>query len=323
MQEELLSQLRRITPEEEKILAGQRDIDRALYMTKTDVIDARKMLDAGKWIQVRPHTRFVHFPRHTHNYIEVFYMCTGSTHHVVEGEDVIVNQGELLFLNQRASQEIYPAGENDIGVNFIILPEFFRYSLQMMSNEANLLRNFLVNCLKGEEGGAAYLHFKVSDILPVQNLVENMIWSILNKQPNKRSINQATMDLLFLQLMNYMDKMELDEKSSDSKLIFSVLSYIEGHYREGELTQLAEDLHYDLYWLSREIKKKTGKTYTELVQTKRLTQAAYLLASTHMSVVDVAMAVGYDNASYFHRLFQKKYQMTPRLYRLSRKDQEK
>ena len=38
-------------------------------------------------------------------------MCSGSTPHVINGEDVILKQGELLILNQNAVQEIYPAGE--------------------------------------------------------------------------------------------------------------------------------------------------------------------------------------------------------------------
>jgi AraC-like DNA-binding protein len=67
--------------------------------------------------------------------------------------------------------------------------------------------------------------------------------------------------------------------------------------------------------MSREIKKRTGKTYTELVQAKRLSQAAYLLTHTAMSVMDVGLAVGYENMSYFHRIFQKRYGMTPRKYR--------
>ena len=76
-------------------------------------------------------------------------------------------------------------------------------------------------------------------------------------------------------------------------------------------------MHYDLYWLSKEIKKRTGKTYTELLQQKRLNQAAYLLSTTSISVMNVAMAVGYDNISYFHRIFQKEFGMTPRRYRVA------
>ena len=39
------------------------------------VIDSDKLLEAGQLITIRPHTRFVHFPEHTHNYVEVIYMC--------------------------------------------------------------------------------------------------------------------------------------------------------------------------------------------------------------------------------------------------------
>lgn len=317
MTEALLHELKKITPEEERILAGQQEIEKNIYMSaQTDVIDAKKLLEAGKMIQVRTHTRFVHFPKHTHNYIELIYMCSGSTHHIINGEDVILKEGELLFLNQQAVQEIYPAGEEDIAVNFIILPQFFDFGLKMMETEENMLRDFVIDCLRGESNGAEFLHFKVADIVPIQNLLENLIWTIWNKQPNKRSINQITMGLLFLQLMNYMDKLQTSEGSEQQLLIISVLSYIEEHYRDGELAELARDLHYDMYWLSKEIKKRTGKTYTDLLQAKRLNQAAYLLSTTSMSVMDVAMAVGYDNISYFHRIFQKKYGVTPRKYRV-------
>ena len=315
---EILEKLQQITPEEQRILSGEKTIEKEIYMEEnSNVIDATKLLEAGKLIQVRTHTRFIHFPEHTHNYVEMIYMCSGSTHHVINGEDVILKQGELLILNQNAVQEIYPAGEGDVAVNFIILPEFFDYGLKMMETEENQLRDFIVDCLRGENHSAGYLHFKVAAVLPVQNLLENLIWTIMNKQPNKRSINQATMGLLFLQLMNHMDKMETDAASEQQKFIIQVLSYVEEHYKSGELTELAEELHFDIYWLSKEIRKRTGKTYTDLVQAKRLSQAAYLLRTTAMNVIDISMAVGYDNISYFHRIFQKKYGMTPRRYRIS------
>ena len=207
---ELYSELKKITAEEARILNGDTKIETAIYMSQEPqrkdayIVDAKKLLDAGKLIQVRPHTRFVHFPRHTHNYIEVIYMCCGTTHHVIDGEDVWLREGEMLFLNQKAEQEIYPASEDDLAVNFIILPEFFDYVLKMIGEEKNLLRDFVIDCLMGENEEAGYMHFKVAGILPIQNLVENLIWSIWNRQPNRRSINQATMGLLFLQLMNHM-----------------------------------------------------------------------------------------------------------------------
>ena len=74
MHEELIRELSVITEEEQHILDGRKEIDPQLYTEKKDmVIDSKKLLQKGKLIQVRPHTRFVHFPKHTHNYIEVIY----------------------------------------------------------------------------------------------------------------------------------------------------------------------------------------------------------------------------------------------------------
>lgn len=318
MEQAILDELKKITIEEQQILDGKVEVDKALYQSNNaqnkDIFDAKKLLDAGKLITIRKHTRFVHFPAHTHNYVEVIYVCTGEVHHVINGTDVYLRQGELLFLNQNCVQEIHPAGQDDIAVNLIILPEFFDNALQMMDEEENPLRSFVLDCLRGENKSAGYLHFKVADILPVQNLVENLIWTLMNHQQNKRSINQITMGLLLLQLLNYIDTVETGEQSGQ-KLVMTVLGYIEEHYREGELSDLAQTLHYDLYWLSREIKRQTGQTYTELVQTKRLSQASYLLTHTQMPVSDVALSVGYENISYFHRIFQKRFGMTPKKYR--------
>jgi len=322
MTQELLQILRQVTSEEKRLCNGNTDIDKKIYSAEIagneDIvhIDAAKLLDDGKLIQIRTHTRFAHFPLHTHNFVEVVYMCQGSTHHVINGNDVVLNAGELLFISQSAKQEIYPAKETDVAVNFIILPEFFDYGLTMMEAENNQLRSFVIDCLTGGKEDTGYLHFKVADVLPVQNLVENLIWTIIRKEPNKRSIQQATMGLLFLQLMNQIDRMETAEADKQQKLIMDVLSYIEEHYKDGELDALAKQLHYDMRWLSREIKRRTGQTYTELVQNKRLNQAAYLLTTTNMNVLDIGLAVGYDNTSYFHRIFQKQFGMTPRKYRI-------
>lgn len=318
MNEELLKSLQKITEEEQEFLDGKKEINKGLYTNQTTmVIDSKKLIDSGKLIQVRTHARFVHFPKHTHNYVEVIYMCEGHTTHVINDDTVTLQKGELLFLNQHATQEILPAGKGDIAINFIILPEFFDQSLRMIGEEENQIRDFIVGCLRSEEDTISYLHFKVADILPIQNLVENLVWTIQHNQQNKRSINQITMGLLFLQLMNHTDKVIIGEGHKEQEVLLQVLRFIEEHYREGELSDLAKELHYDLYWLSRLIKKRTGKTYTELVQAKRLSQAAYFLSETGLKVVEISMRVGYDNLSYFHRIFRAKYGVSPRQYRVA------
>ena len=101
MNSQIIEELRKITEEEQVLLSGDGVIDRKLYQTEelSDagatgyVVNAKKLLDAGKLITIRKHTRFAHFPAHSHNYVEVIYMCEGETHHVVNGKDVILKKG--------------------------------------------------------------------------------------------------------------------------------------------------------------------------------------------------------------------------------------
>lgn len=323
MKQAILDELKRVTPEEEQALLGTTEINATLYQQDLSskapgtIFDSKKLLESGKLITIRKHTRFLHFPQHSHNYVEIIYMCTGSTRHIINGNEIILNQGELLFLNQNALQEIYPAGNDDIAVNFIILPEFFDYALNMLEDDKNPLRSFIIDCMRGEKKSSAYLHYRVSDVLPVQNLVENLIWTLMNHQQNKRSINQATMGLLFLQLANYADAAETDATNDSDLLMTQVLNFIEEHYKDGSLIQLADQLHYNVYFLSREIKRSTGLNFTDLIQNKRLKQASYLLLHTSMSVADISGAVGYENISYFHRIFKKHFGVSPRHYRIN------
>ena len=101
-------------------------------------------------------------------------------------------------------------------------------------------------------------------------------------------------------------------------MILTVYRFIEENYKNGELSELAKQLNYDLYWMSRIIKKLTGKNYTELIQAKRLNQSAYLLLNTRLTVAEIGYAVGYDNMSYFHRIFKKYFGVSPKKYRDSR-----
>ena len=108
---------------------------------------------------------------------------------------------------------------------------------------------------------------------------------------------------------------EADYKSKEAADILQILKYIEENYKNSILSEEAKLLHYDFYWLSHEIKNRTGKTYTELLQDKRLSQAAYLLKSTKIGVDEISKAVGYENKSYFHRIFAKQFGMSPKKYR--------
>lgn len=320
MNQELYEKLKAITPEEQEILKGSHGIKKQIYTDKKDfTIVSRKMLEKGRLMDIRTHTRFVEFPRHKHDYIEIIYMCSGKTTHWINSTTKVeLHEGELLFLNQHAFHAIEAAGAGDIAINFIVLPEFFDVAFSMLEGE-NELRNFIISSLRQDTSKSDYLQFRVKDVLPVQNLIENLIWSLLEHKSHMQKINQTTMGLLFLNLMNYTEKIK-SSGQRESMLVMAMLREVEDNYKNASLTGLSAELGESVFRLSRLVKQNTGYTFKELLQIKRLQKAITLLSETSLSVSDIIAAVGYDNASYFYRIFREKYGMSPKEYRVAHKN---
>ena len=318
MRRELLDMLKKITPEEQELLDGSREIRKERYTNRRDfVVDSRLLLEKGRLIEIRPHTRFAYFPKHRHNYVEMVYMCAGTTTHIINGSnELVLKEGDLLFLNQNVYHEIMPAGEEDLAVNFIILPEFFDRPISMVERE-NILRDFLISTLAGDTAINDYLYIRTRGIVPVENLLENMIWTILGRHPMMDTINQTSMGLLLMNLSRFADLIGRgDPQHEEQNLMFSVLDYIEHHYQNGTLAEISELSHLPTYQVSRILKKRTGKNFKELLQLRRLQQAAYLLQNTTLSIDKIIVHIGYENSSYFYRVFREKYGCSPSEYRL-------
>lgn len=312
-----MEHLKKISEEEQKILDGVMEVDKDLYTSGKDfIVDSKKMLKEGKLIAVRTHTRFIHFPAHKHNFIEVLYVCQGQLVNIIEEHQVTVRTGELLFLNQYTHHEILPAGEEDIAINFMILPEFFDIAYTMAGSN-NVLADFLVNVLRQDEERGEYLHFKVAEVLQIQNLLENIIYSLVTGKGDQSRINQTTMGLIFLYLLDSVQYVEMRLPNQyENMIVMTTLDYIEQKYKNATLTELCHELHLPIHVLSKMIKKNTGFNFKELLQRKRMNKAAELICDTNLPVGDIIAAVGYENNSYFHRVFKERYHLTPKEFRL-------
>ena len=322
MNRKLLEMMEQITEEEQHILDGNGGIEKEIYTNKERfIVDKEKMLEQGKTIAVRAHTRFVTFPKHRHNYIEMMYVCKGCIIHDIEGTIVRMEPGDLLFLNQYTAHSIAKTGKDDIGINLMILPQFFDLAVQMLGRD-NIIADFFVSVLSNTIHEGQYLHFKTAGILQIENVMENMIYSIVYQQDEDR-INQVLMGILFQYLLKYVTSLD---KHSDTNynevLIRSTMEYIHQNYRTATLSELADMLNQSVSGLSRLIKQKSGYSFKELLQRKRFQQAILLLCRTDIPVNDVIAAVGYENCSYFYRQFKEKYQISPKAYREQHKDDE-
>ncbi|EKY23488.1 helix-turn-helix domain-containing protein [Clostridium celatum] len=65
----------------------------------------------------------------------------------------------------------------------------------------------------------------------------------------------------------------------------------------------------------RFFKKHIGMTCIQYINNYRLEKASLLLNSTSKPIMDISLEVGFDNLSYFNKLFKNKYNLTPKEFR--------
>lgn len=295
----------------------ERNIDRD--GTIVSLLDKEDFLEEGQLIAVYPHYKHQTTREHRHNFVEIMYVCEGEITHRIDGKEIVMQKGDILLMNQWVKHCVKETGDNDIGVNFITLPEFFDIPSKMLRAN-NVLTEFLVNILREHHQTADYLFFRLGEDQKIKNLVENMIESMLSEEKADDILNQYSMGLIFLYLMNHIENLTTKSlKDPKSVMVQSILNYIDLHYKTANLTKIASDFKQSVSVLSRIIKQKTGYTFQELLRQKRFEKATSLLVETNLTIEEVVLAVGYENQSYFYRKFKEKYGMTPREYRMELK----
>jgi len=92
--------------------------------------------------------------------------------------------------------------------------------------------------------------------------------------------------------------------------------WLAAHYREvSDLASVIEQAGIPERTLKRRFRAATGTTLIEYLQNLRVEAAKRLLESSAMSVDEISNVVGYEDASFFRRLFRRSTGMAPRDYR--------
>ena len=99
-------------------------------------------------------------------------------------------------------------------------------------------------------------------------------------------------------------------------VIFKTNAYIKEHLSEKiSLDQAAEQVYLSKSYFCRIIKEELGCTFTEYVNRIRVDRSKALLRSTGMSIAEIACAVGFDDQSYYTRIFKKQVGLSPGKFR--------
>lgn len=98
--------------------------------------------------------------------------------------------------------------------------------------------------------------------------------------------------------------------------IKAVLEYMELHYKkEITLDELAGVANMNPRYLCRIFKQITALSPMDYVIYLRIEQACTLLTTTALPIIEIALDCGFNDCSYFTRVFKKRKGMTPREYR--------
>jgi len=111
---------------------------------------------------------------------------------------------------------------------------------------------------------------------------------------------------------------------NDGRRIHKVLKFVQDHYREPvTVSQAAAMLHLSDSAFCKYFKRSMGKTFSDYVNDIRVTHAASLLIETDLSIASLAADCGFENISYFNRVFLRKKGIQPYKFRESRRETRK
>jgi len=111
------------------------------------------------------------------------------------------------------------------------------------------------------------------------------------------------------------EKFGCGEKVSN-KLIENIKSYILANIEfDISISRIAKLFHYNETYLGRLFRKETGMSINDYINSRRMEIAKKLLTETDRTVINISASVGFNNVTYFNRIFKKSEGITPSGYR--------
>lgn len=258
-----------------------------------DVIPVRK----SDRLYVKKHTATQRPYYHTHLFYEIIFVAAGKCSYFVYpgGEKTTLEKGSVCLLAPGAVHAIGRAGKKDVVLKAVVQREIFEDIFKdVFAVSYGSIMNF------DSIGDRAQAYF--------QNFTRE------NSQQEKfsRVMEKAWLTLFLAELFAV-------KKEKVGDIVEKFSCYIKGNLKTASLAGFAKSVGYNPDYLSRVIKRVTGKSFKESVTDVRLRTAKELLKTTDMSVESVSAETGYQNASGFYKQFTATFGITPAQYRESQR----
>ena len=110
-------------------------------------------------------------------------------------------------------------------------------------------------------------------------------------------------------VFNFMD-------AKHANVIHQSVQYLNAHYAERvTLDEMAGRVYLSAAYFSRVFKKETGKTFSSYLNSVRIEHSKEMLLHQNIRLTDIALLVGFEDQSYFTKVFKKVVGMSPLKYR--------
>ena len=243
------------------------------------------------------------------------YVCSGAINHNVRGIKVTVSAGDIIALGKNTKHSISASRDTDIGINVIISAELFEAMLNAIRHDSSIKTKHLESLL--DKDTDRFRIFRCAQSVEIDNLLENMIYSSLLREVKNDYLLEQSVRMLICYLCELTAAPDTPTEgiTYEEKIKKKITKYIRTSYSTATLTELAEYLGLSAPYLSRWICANFGVSFKELLMEERFSVARDLLRTTDTPIGDIIVHVGYENSSYFHKEFKKRFGTTPGKYR--------
>lgn len=250
---------------------------------------------------------------HIHyNDYEVYYLLEGERCYFIGTKIYHLKQGSLVFVRRNVIHKTALSREAHHDRILLEISRSYLESVFAITGELTLHDFFQDDCiilsLESEE----------------QNFITELLLALGRELGTKNSGFRLLAKSLVAELFIYAKRMENKTNPSASsrtddprhRQIEQIACYIaENCCSPLSLNSIAEQFYMNKCYLSRIFKEITGFTVNGYLHARRIQKARSLLIQNSMNISEVAEAAGYENLTYFERVFKKHTGMSPLEYR--------
>lgn len=264
-------------------------------------------------IFINKHHRYSEMPAHTHEFVEFNYMFSGSCVQYINDKRIELEEGEILLIDKEIVQRIDALGEDDILINILLKDDSITTEIVVNMVKSNgLVNEFLMNASNDYGSHDAFIHFHSGNNPAVQSIIHQMIMEYFSKKNYYMRAMNLWLSLLMIELTRVIEEDSLEQYSQRDDEILTILRYIEANYTQLTLTQLSKHFGYNSNYISNKLKKETGRSFQELVNSLRYQTALELMEETDKSLEEIAYDLGFETVPSLYKLFAKYTDQTPK-----------